>query len=71
MNRPVRTGTPVLVTSRTSTTPRARHDLDPPAGLGRHDLERLDALPGVDHRLDSIALHGGILVLSRHPFRAR
>jgi hypothetical protein len=33
-----------------------RH-LDPAPGAGRDDLERLDPLPGVDHGLDSIALH--------------
>ena len=34
-----------------------RHDLDPPPGLGGDDLERLDALAGVDHGLDAITLH--------------
>jgi len=33
------------------------HDLDPPTGSRRDDLERLRALTGIDHRLDPIALH--------------
>ena len=37
-------------------------DLDPPARLGGHDLERLDALSGVDHGFDPITLHGSGLV---------
>jgi hypothetical protein len=37
--------------------PAGSDDLDPTAGPGRDDLERLDALPGVDHRLDSITFH--------------
>ena len=37
----------------------ARRDhLDPAARARGDDLERLDALPGVDHGLDSVTLHG-------------
>src|SRR3954451_14859468 len=44
--------------------PAARDDLDPSSSLGRRDLERLDALACVDHGLDAVSLHGGILVPS-------
>ena len=61
MNRAVRTGLPERVTSRTSTTPRRRDDLDAPPGLGRHDVERLDALARIDHGLDPVTLHQRML----------
>jgi hypothetical protein len=45
-------------------TPR-RHDLDPSTGASRDDLERLDALAGVDNGLDAIAFHGCVRPLMR------
>ena len=61
MNLAVRTGLPERVTSRTSTTPRVVTTSMRRPGLGRHDVERLDALARIDHGLDSIALHPRML----------
>ena len=58
MNRAVRTTVPVLVTSVTSTTPRDGADLDPPPGPGGTDLIGLRPVPGIDHDLDAVPLHG-------------
>ena len=70
MNRPVRTVWPLRVTSRTSTTPRdVVTSTRRPARVAR-DLERLDALPGVDQRLDPIALHGATIVPSSRARKA-
>ncbi len=69
MNRPVRTGTPVRVTSRTSTTPRlmitsSRRSARIAA------MERLNTLAGVDDGLDAIALHLGRAAVARPSSRA-
>ena len=61
MNRPARIGVPERVTSVTSTTPRAVVISIRTSRLARNDLERLNALAGVDHRLDSVALHWRIM----------
>src|ERR1700744_5066738 len=52
MKRAVRTTVPVLVTSVTSTTPRAA------PGPGRIDLVGFRPVPGIDHDLDAVPLHG-------------
>ena len=41
-----------------------RRDLYSPSGLRRLDLERLDAVPGVDHDLYAITFHGPIVLRS-------
>ena len=61
MNRPVRTGLPGARHLADLDDTARRDDLDPAAGLGRDDVERLDALARIDHGLDSVALHRRML----------
>jgi hypothetical protein len=42
-------------------------DLDATTGARGDDLEGLDALPGVDHRFDSVTLHGANDTLAASP----
>ena len=51
----VRTGFPERVDLADLDDTARRDDLDPAAGLGRDDVERLDALARIDHGLDSVA----------------
>jgi hypothetical protein len=48
-----------------------RDHLDPPTGLGGHDVEGLDALTGIDDGLDSITLHGAMLLGDPYGARTR
>ena len=63
MNLAVRTGSPVRVTSTTSTISPTRGDLDSAPGAGGDDLVGTGTVVRRDHDLDKITFH--VLSLTR------